>query len=547
MRHAVLLICLLSLGATASREDFVPQATTLRYTDNGQVFGYGFGASTNVARGNGLIAALNAASDGDELVIGPGTYDIQNTELDLGLGGSATINLRGSDADSSVIESDQLLIGDTAVGPGFWENECMVIPGDNSHISNITIHGTAIGATEFQAPVGILNTFHSAATGWRFTNCKFVSGTDNIYLNHAIVCSGTIENCEFVSKWDTIFMDGHASSELIVRNCKLAPVGPFNSENTDCVNFGEGIIRMYACSLSPSGAGGFNSGVTVLSGASLYLYGCNITTPSPMNDKDILNAGGVVYVDAATVYDADKVIGSITKLSAFGSASELRNAAGATSGVFPVTSGGTGGSSASTARTSLGLAIGSDVQAFDTDLSDLADGQLSGSKVESATTTNSGVIELATAAETTAGTDTGRSLTPDGLAGSDYGKRSMQVLLSDPNGDPISIGDGIAGFQYRIPAEMNGWNLVGVAASVTTASSAGTPTFQIHNITQAADMLSTALTIDVSEMDSATAATPAVIDAVNDDVATANKLRVDVDTAGTGTKGLSISLTFQAP
>jgi hypothetical protein len=39
--------------------------------------------------------------------------------------------------------------------------------------------------------------------------------------------------------------------------------------------------------------------------------------------------------------------------------------------------------SASTARTNLGLAIGTDVQAFDADLSDLADGTLSGSKVGS--------------------------------------------------------------------------------------------------------------------------------------------------------------------
>jgi hypothetical protein len=59
-------------------------------------------------------------------------------------------------------------------------------------------------------------------------------------------------------------------------------------------------------------------------------------------------------------------------------------------------------------------------------------------------------------------------------------------------------------------------------------------------------MLSTALTIDASETDSSTAAAAAVIDTVNDDVATGDQIRIDIDVAGTGAKGLMVEMQFQA-
>jgi hypothetical protein len=57
-------------------------------------------------------------------------------------------------------------------------------------------------------------------------------------------------------------------------------------------------------------------------------------------------------------------------------------------------------------------------------------------------------------------------------------------------------------------------------------------------------MLSTALTIDANETDSSTAAAAAVINTSNDDVATADRVFIDVDTAGTGAKGLNVTFTF---
>lgn len=106
----------------------------------------------------------------------------------------------------------------------------------------------------------------------------------------------------------------------------------------------------------------------------------------------------------------------------------------------------------------------------------------------------------------------------------------------------LATGDGQA--IMVIPASVNGMNLIAAHAFVTTASSSGTPTVQIRNVTDAVDMLSTRITIDASEYTSYTAASAPVINSAYDDVATGDLFAVDVDVAGTGAKGLGVVLTF---
>ena len=61
-------------------------------------------------------------------------------------------------------------------------------------------------------------------------------------------------------------------------------------------------------------------------------------------------------------------------------------------------------------------------------------------------------------------------------------------------------------------------------------------------------MLSTKITIDSGETGSDTAATAAVIDTSNDDVASWDVLRIDVDAVSTtAAKGLIVTLEFRLP
>jgi hypothetical protein len=161
-------------------------------------------------------------------------------------------------------------------------------------------------------------------------------------------------------------------------------------------------------------------------------------------------------------------------------------------------------------------------------------------------------VELATLAELEAGTDTGRVVTPDALAGSNFGERIIGILVSDPGGDAITTGDGKV--YARIPSSLTGMDLVAVAASVSTVSSSGAVTVMVRRSRRSsatartnADMLSVSLTIDVSEFDSIDAATAATINTANDDVVTGDHIHIDIDGAGTGAKGLYVELIFKLP
>ena len=105
-----------------------------------------------------------------------------------------------------------------------------------------------------------------------------------------------------------------------------------------------------------------------------------------------------------------------------------------------------------------------------------------------------------------------------------------------------ATGNGIT--HLVIPSSLNGKNLTNAEAHVYTVGTGGSITnVQINNSTTTNDMLSTPITIDLSESDSSTAATPHVI-GPNNGVSTADVIRIDVDAVATSTKGLEIRMVF---
>jgi hypothetical protein len=119
---------------------------------------------------------------------------------------------------------------------------------------------------------------------------------------------------------------------------------------------------------------------------------------------------------------------------------------------------------------------------------------------------------------------------PTGPAGS--GSMAIPIACSD---ETTAITAGTAKVTFRMPYAMT---LTKVKASLTTASTSGLVTVDVNK--NGTSLFSTLLTIDANEKTSATAATAAVLatTALADD----DEITIDIDVAGTGSKGLKVYL-----
>lgn len=109
---------------------------------------------------------------------------------------------------------------------------------------------------------------------------------------------------------------------------------------------------------------------------------------------------------------------------------------------------------------------------------------------------------------------------------------TLVIAVSD---EITSLTAGAAKVTFRMPWAMA---LADARASLSTASSSGNPTIDINE--NGVSIFSTPLTIDSGEKTSTTAAAPKVISDAN--LADDAEITVDIDIAGTGAKGLKVTL-----
>jgi hypothetical protein len=143
--------------------------------------------------------------------------------------------------------------------------------------------------------------------------------------------------------------------------------------------------------------------------------------------------------------------------------------------------------------------------------------------------TSNTFLTIPTAAQRGAGT---YYLNANGSWGLLDKNESIMVAVYD---ETSTITTGTAKITFRMPYA---FTLTAVRASLTNASSSGTPTIDINE--NGASILSTKITIDANELTSTTAATAPVLSDTS--LADDASMTIDVDVAGTGAKGLKVYL-----
>lgn len=150
-----------------------------------------------------------------------------------------------------------------------------------------------------------------------------------------------------------------------------------------------------------------------------------------------------------------------------------------------------------------------------------------------------GDLIAATAADTVArlavGTNGYRLVAASGETTGLKWEAQPEVIIVAVSDETTAITTGTAKVTFRMPFAMT---LTAVRANLNTASGSGNPTVDINE--SGSTILSTKLSIDAGELTSTTAATAAVISDAN--LADDAEITIDIDTAGTGAKGLKVSL-----
>jgi hypothetical protein len=287
---ALLLACPVAAYSQTVPTNFVPLAPVQLSKSTGMVKPYGLGAPTDVARGTALIAAVAAASAGDEIRLGPGTYDLGSSPLSSAVAISLRCAGRGKTVITSSYNSSTNVTYYFPTGSRIYG--CKFISSSSS--SSYT--------------VGCMNS-QTAVTDVIYTDCEFsCAGSDTVALSSGSAATIQMDfvNCYLYGAVD-VATAVTGGTRIRLYGCQL------ETPSDSCVygGIGTALVEAYNCLLTKT-TNNTSGCVKTTTGIVRLFGGCRIINTS--GAKDIQNTGGTVEVSPDTIYDASQVTGTVTKL-----------------------------------------------------------------------------------------------------------------------------------------------------------------------------------------------------------------------------------------
>lgn len=279
-----------------------------------------------------ISAALAVAQSGDTVFVGPGTY-AQSSALVL----PANVSVYGSGVDVTIITGT---VGVT---------HAVVEPSTGSFISDVTISNTSATGPAFG--VGSNSTAFTSAT---IASSKLTGNGNGLYLNKTGTTGLHVLDTVISTLSDTVFCGVAGTHEF--RNVDFISDGTTTTASR-AINASAGTIIVYDSTITVGNSTTENVAVsTSTSGTTVELHNVTISrnTAGTTNLDLRQQTSSVLAIEnvTRTDYAALTNSGTITQISRYAvrdnNLSDLTNA--------------------STARTNLGLAIGTNVEAWDADL-----------------------------------------------------------------------------------------------------------------------------------------------------------------------------------
>ena len=283
---------------------------------DGTITPYSVATDSDIARGTALLNAMAAALDGDVIQLSANTFDVQVNQIDLSLGGTGTVHLKGAGKYVTIIKSAL----SSQLG-----TRASVHPGNNSITADLSIIGTVVPGPQW---VWGALTDDTSFTNAELINVYIQASIDGIYINQDN-CSAIIRNVTIHSTWDTIYISSLNSTFDIYDSEFVGVADPaiYSGEKTGGITLGgSSTLNSFRNTISATGGtlqnrgyratAKYNQATRQWQGGTVNIYGGSITTsgggtPELFTLADLFaEYGSTINVTADTIYDPAKAVQS---------------------------------------------------------------------------------------------------------------------------------------------------------------------------------------------------------------------------------------------